>query len=436
MSEPPSAHLAPPSAPDAPDDGEGRSLAGYLAMPRPKDLVKALILPATFTLGALAEGGVTATQLLRALVVLAVLELLIYPARYQWNDVRGFVADQQHPAKRSRGRLPGPVERGRARIGASCAVAVLRLVATGAVALLLPGLRLGGLLATLTLGVFGVAIAYEAIRSAATGRATQVPPPVRPLLVLLWIVVGAGYVIRGATGLALAVDLGRPPALAVATVVTLWAFGIAFVTSRWALEALAFARADDGHLVWTARAEHAREHLLALARWLPTRVPAGDLPPGADGDVSDWAALRRRTRVSAPWNLAVLVAGTAAAVTGRLLAGTASAGELALSAAVGGLAALAVVLVPRGRVPAVLVGAAVLAGVLLLRGTPRPELAVLPWLAVVGAHVHFSAQRPSSVGRLADRIGALVRAVSVPVARAVVGRATWDGAVRREARER
>ncbi|MEH1100511.1 hypothetical protein [Micromonospora sp. CPCC 205561] len=419
---------APPASPPTPrEHGDGRTLAGYLLMPRPKDLVKALILPVTFVLGVLAAGGVGTAQLVRALVVLAALELLIYPARYQWNDVRGFVADQHHPAKRSRGRLPGPLERGRAHVGASCAVAVLRLLATAALVLLLPGLQLGGPLLALALGVFGVAVAYEAIRSAATGRATRVPPPVRPMLVLLWVVVGAGYVVRGVTGLALATDLGRPPLLAVAAVVTLWAFGVAFVTSRWALEALDFARAEQGRLEWTARVEQAREHLLALARWLPARVPADDLPADADGDVSDWAALRRRTPVSAPWNVAAIVAGAAAAVTGRLLAGAATAGELVVPGAVGGLAALAVVLVPRGRTVTVLAGGASLAGALLLQEAPRPALAVLPWLAVLRAHVHFSAQRPSSVGRLADRVGTVLRALAVPVARAVVGRTTWEG---------
>jgi hypothetical protein len=40
------------------------------------------------------------------------------PARYQWNDIRGFVAGQHHPAERDRGRLPGPIERVRARVAA------------------------------------------------------------------------------------------------------------------------------------------------------------------------------------------------------------------------------------------------------------------------------------------------------------------------------
>jgi hypothetical protein len=56
--------------------------------------------------------------------VWAVLELLVYPARYQWNDVHGFVADQQHPGVQDRGRLPGPLDRARERVLASSAVAL------------------------------------------------------------------------------------------------------------------------------------------------------------------------------------------------------------------------------------------------------------------------------------------------------------------------
>ncbi|MDP9165253.1 MAG: hypothetical protein M3O32_04215 [Actinomycetota bacterium] len=77
-------------------------------MPRPKELVKGLLIPTTYALGVLAGGHVGGASLIRALVVLAAAELLVYPARYQRNDVRGFVADQHHPGG-DRGRLPGPL---------------------------------------------------------------------------------------------------------------------------------------------------------------------------------------------------------------------------------------------------------------------------------------------------------------------------------------
>ncbi|KDN16451.1 hypothetical protein [Amycolatopsis rifamycinica] len=395
----------------------GRSLVGYLLVPRPKDMVKALLMPATFVLGVLAGGHLDGDTLVRAAVAWVALELLVYPARYQWNDVRGFVADQAHPDERGRGRLPGPVARARAHVTASCTVALARLAAVAALALLLPGL--GGLLGAITVGVFGIAVAYEALR-AGTGRTGRVPPPLRPRLIALWVVVGAGYALRGMVGLVAAVGLGERPVTLVAAAVALWAFGIAFVTSRWALEALAFARIDDGRLVWTARAEQAREHLLGLVRWLPDRT--------TERDPAAWAALRSRTPVTAPWNLALVLAGTAAGLTGMLLTGAQPA-PAAAAALLGGVAAAVAVFVPRGRVAVVLAGAVAQWGALVAEGAPRPLAAVLPWFAVMAAYLVFSGQRLNTIGTSDERVRAAVVAVFAPVVHAVVGDATW-GALR------
>lgn len=60
----------------------GRSLHSYLLVPRPKDLVKALIVPLTFAVGVAGPGGVSTTVLWHAALVWVVLELLVYQARY------------------------------------------------------------------------------------------------------------------------------------------------------------------------------------------------------------------------------------------------------------------------------------------------------------------------------------------------------------------
>jgi hypothetical protein len=278
----------------------GRSLAGYLVMPRPGDAVKALLMPLTFGLGVLANGGTDGRTLVRALLVLVVLEFLVYPARYQWNDVRGFAADQRHPGKSDRGRLPGPLSMARQRVVASGVVAALRLAVAGVVAVL-PGLDLGGVVLAVIVGVFGVAGAYEALRAAATGRhGGDATPPVTPALALVWITVGAGYAVRGMIGLALAMDLRSDPALSVAAAVTLWAYGVAFVTSRWAVESIAFARLHEQSVTWWADASHAREHLLALTRWLPSQVDPR-APTGPAGEsLEHWAVLRGPTRCRRP----------------------------------------------------------------------------------------------------------------------------------------
>src|SRR4051812_20062020 len=252
-----------------------RRLAGYLLLPRPGDLVKAWIFPACFLLGVLGAEGASGREVLRAALVWAALELLLYQARYQWNDIRGFEADQRHPDRVARGRLPGPPSRGRAHIRASAAVAAARLGLAAALALALPGLDLGVPLLVLALAVFAVAAVYEPLRARCTGASDRVPPPLGAGIVALWVVVGAGYAIRGTAGLAPAVGLSGRPGLIAAVVMTLWAFGIAFVTGRWALEALAFGRRDSGGgIAWRVEPGPAREHSLALGRGLPATLPA------------------------------------------------------------------------------------------------------------------------------------------------------------------
>ena len=402
-----------------------RTIFGYLLMPRPKDLVKALIVPFAFGVGALATGGSTYEQVLRAFVVWVVLELLVYPARYQWNDIRGFVADQQHPGAQDRGRLPGPLDRARERVLVSSVVALARLAIAAGLVLMLPTLQLGEEIAAVMGAVFGIAIVYETLRARATGCTGQVPPPLRPALVALWLVVGAGYAIRGIAGLALAVDLARQPLLGVTAVVTLWSFGVAFVSGRWALEALAFARLEGRRVVWNAQPEQAREHSLALARWLPTEIPARDLPYVTGGRAADWPALRGRTRALAPWNVAALLAGTTAALTGRLLTGPTPVTAALLAAAFGAVTTAAVLATPRQRVLALVLGAVALAAMFTASGAARPTVAVLPWLAVLGAHVVCTRQSLNSMGHPLRRIGRLLGAVLVPIGRAAVGRATW-----------
>jgi hypothetical protein len=403
----------------------GRSLAGYLVMPRPGDAVKALLMPLTFGLGVLADGGTDARTLVRALLVLVVLEFLVYPARYQWNDIRGFAADQRHPGESDRGRLPGPLSLARSRILASGVVAVLRLALAGIVAVL-PGLGLGGLVLTVFLGVFGVAAGYEALRAAATGRHSgDATPPVTPALAALWIAVGAGYAVRGMIGFSLALNLPSNPALSVAAAVTLWAYGVAFVTSRWAVESLAFARLGQESVTWSADASHAREHLLALTRWLPSQVESRALAGPGGESLDHWAVLRGPTPAWAPWNVAVTITGAAAAVTGLLLSGGAAGRAGWIVAMIGGATSLAATRLHRSRVVLTVAGGAGLLAAFLAVSLPHPLVAVLPWLAVMVAYVHFSAQSMTTMGHLGRIVRGAVGRLLAPPVRLIVGRPTW-----------
>lgn len=406
-----------------PGGAGGRSLVSYLLMPRPRDLAKGWLFVATCALGMLGVAQVSWHMLARALVVLAAVELLVYPARYQWNDVRGFVADQNHPSSHGRGRLPGPMSKARSHVAASCAVAAAKLAITGLLVVLLPALHLAGLLAFAVVGVFGVAVVYEMLRSTATGRDSAVPPPVRPGIVSLWVVVGAGYAVRGMLGLGSAVDLGRHLALALAAAIALWCYGTAFVTARWAIEATAFGTVRNGEVTWTVHAEQAREHLLALVRWLP---------PGISqrlNDLRDWTALNERTPTTAPWNIAIIGAGAGAALSGPLLCGDAPPQHLAVAAVVGGLAATVVVWAA-GRRPIVLVTTAllVLAALTLLQ-VPRPALLVLPWFLAMSAYVFSTTRTMRKLSREDHRPNGFVRLigrVTAATGRLVLGEQTWQ----------
>jgi hypothetical protein len=371
-----------------------RSLRSYLLLPRPGDLVKAWVFPASYLFGVLAAGGAGGRELLRAAVIWLALELLIYQARYQWNDIRGFAADQRHPDRASRGRLPGPISHGRSHIRASALVATGRLALAAILAVALP-LDLGGTLSALVVAVFAVAFLYEALRARSTGGSEQVPPPLTAGIIALWLVVGAGYAIRGLAGLAAAVPLFQDPWLPLAAGIAFWAFGIAFVTSRWALEALPFGRREgDGRISWRVEPGQAREHSLALVRWLPASAPGGER---GDTSLRAWRALRARVSPLAPWNLAVLLAATAAAAGGRLLAGPADGVEVALAALAGATFAVGALAPRRLKLAGLLSGALGLVLVMAAAGSPRPALVLLPWLSVLGAHLFFTAQSPRTL---------------------------------------
>ena len=150
-----------------------RSLLSYLLMPRVAEWVKWVIAPGAFVVTAWATGAFRNWH--QFIIVWLILEYLIYQARYQWNDIRGFHEDAEHPESTARLRLPGGPN-ARRNILASCLVGVLRLtlaVCIAAVTRLLPAV-------TLLIGlVFGVAIGYEALRAAPASPRLSLRPTVR-----------------------------------------------------------------------------------------------------------------------------------------------------------------------------------------------------------------------------------------------------------------
>jgi hypothetical protein len=394
-----------------------RPLVGYLVVPRPHDLVKGWMIAVPYVIGLCGIGEVSLRSIVRALVVIAAVELLIYAARYQWNDIRGFRADQQHPNCASRGRLPGPLSKERSRKIVSSSVAVARLLVVAVLIVLLPGLDLGAILLCSILGVFGIALIYEGLRAVATGRSDEVPSPVRPFVVALWLVVGGGYAFRGLVGLALAVDLSTHIGLTIVAAVTFWAYGIAFVTSRWALEVTAFAELDSDRVLWTARASQAREHQLALVRWLPGHIQSDGLAGSGRSKIRNWAPLAARTSALAPWNLAMTVAGGGAAVAGLAVTGERIAWWMTVAALIGAAITVEVLRMPRRRSTGVGLGLLLIAADAVLQGSAIPLVVCMPWLLLMGAYLFFSTRtlnKLESGGVAAQAVGTIVRTVRQP----------------------
>ena len=256
----------------------------------------------------------------RFVVLWLVLELLIYPARYQWNDIAGVDSDQRHPEASARSRLPaGSTPQARRRsIRLSWLTAAARVLA----ALLVGWLTgLTGPVLVLAGAVFIIAGSYEWLRASRNRHWT----PAR--VVAVWLAVGMGYLVRGGLGLS---SGGLPwgSAAMAATLVCLGAFGIMFVLLTWALEATSYCAADgDGR--WHARPElAAKPHLAALLRHLgeplgpgglplgPGGLPLGPggLPPGCRaGYCGGDRVLRGGSGLAAPWNLALLAAAASRA---------------------------------------------------------------------------------------------------------------------------
>jgi hypothetical protein len=374
-------------------------MLSYVALPRTGDTVKSIILPTGFIVGSAARGLPDISAIGAALIVWVALELLVYQARYQWNDIRGFEADQQHPGG-DRGRLPGPRERRNSRFAWSGVTAAAKVV--GAIGLCWAlDATVGLSMLLLTAGVFGLAVVYESLRSTSTGRTDQAPAPITRGIVAIWVVIGAGYALRAVTGLALAADLTASPRLVVAAVLTAWAFGIAWITSRWAVEATDFARLEERRLRWHVRRDQAREHQLALARWLPREVPA------SVQDLKHWSAVREGIVWSAPWNLAGAVAAGGAVVTGVLLVEPdPGARILVLCACLGVAGGVAVLAAGSHREVAVVLVLPMLLVGLSAVGVESPVRACLPWLAVSIAQACYLRQDSASMGQFLRRSAA------------------------------
>jgi hypothetical protein len=361
-------------------------LTGYLLVPRRDAWGKALMAPACFVAAACSTGHFGGWASFTVLWL--VLELLIYQARYQWNDIVGVDSDLRHPEAGARSRLPvGSTPQARRRsIGLSWLTAAARILA----ALLVGWLTgLTGQVLLLIGAVFAIAGSYEWLRASRNRHWTSVR------VLAVWLAVGLGYLVRGGLGLSTG-GLAWGSAAMVATLVCLGAFGIMFVLLTWALEATSYCTADDDGR-WHARPDLAiKPHLAALLCHVGEPLDASGLPAGAGRYCGGDRVLRGGSRLFAPWNLALLAAAASGGVSGAALArphaaGGAAAGAWIVAAAAGlaGGVVLARRRSARGRWAVAAGWFLVATGAGLVSRPGLPALAGLPWLVVAGLYCTF-----------------------------------------------
>jgi hypothetical protein len=346
----------------------GRGLTAYLVHPRPDAWAKALLAPACFVVGAIGAGGFAGWP--RFVILWLVFELLIYPARYQWNDVRGIDADQCHPEGVARSRLPvGTTAQARRRsVRLSAAAAALRILAAALIGI--------------------VAACYEYLRALPARRSRA---PAGAQAVAVWLAVGLGYLVRGGLGLAGA-GLAWDNMAMVAGLVCVASFGIMFVLLTWALEAASYCEAGaDG---WHPRPDlSGKPHLALLLRHLRWPIQGARAGPVTGGSCADEPVLRPGARMTAPWNLALVGAGAYGTVEGLALARPATDGlGCYLALGVAGLAGAGLLARCRGQRSRWVVTAGwvpVLVAAALPARPALPVLPGLPWLVIGGVYTAF-----------------------------------------------
>jgi hypothetical protein len=378
---------AAPTPPSTPTPGVGRSLASYLLLPRPRYVLKWLFFPLCFGLAVWSQGGASGHIVLDAVFLWIALEYLIYPARYQWNDVRGFVDDASHPDRKGRGRLPwgSTARESRRIIGISMAIATTRLVIAFAVGTLRPHLLIP--MVVLIAAVFLTGGIYEWLRA-------------RKTVVALWIFVGAGYAIRGVAGL-LAGGLSWDAPATIFGALTLAALGIAFVTMTWALEALSHCALTSSGMQCMHELQK-KPHLFRLLRFMnhdPTSAAFTSTSAySADERLSgrEDHGLRARGALLAPWNLAFVLSCLSGGIAGMALADPSKGQPAAVvAAAVTGVAlASLIVLAPNtwGRSAWLLIGIPLFWALGVVADTDDPLLLSMPFMVVGTVFVWFRAQ--------------------------------------------
>ncbi|MFD4669961.1 hypothetical protein ACFWNN_09510 [Lentzea sp. NPDC058450] len=186
---------------------------------------------------------------------LVVFEMVLYQARYSWNDLRGIDAEKERGDREDRARLPYGLRA--SEVGLLLSGIALRLVLWLAVCLvpgLAPVLTDEDRQALLQAGVAVVVLAvlYEKCR---TWKDALEWRHARWSFAVLSVLTACGYAARGYL---CAVIAGGGTGTVVAVAVAVGLFGLAYVQIAWALEAMQFL---DENCVVDAQALRAKPHV-------------------------------------------------------------------------------------------------------------------------------------------------------------------------------
>ncbi|MEU8471625.1 hypothetical protein AB0F30_27585 [Streptomyces sp. NPDC029006] len=424
---------------------KGRSLTSYLLLPRPEDWIKWLFVPGGYLVTAWSTKGAVNWGTLALTVVIT--EYLVYSARYQWNDIRGWTDDESHPHSTARLRLPsvqgeGPrVNRQRRLIvAASSIIAVLRLLAA-----VLLGAATGRTSAALILIalVFTIGALYEFLRTAEAFEQARWVMQASAAGVI-WIVVGTGYGLRYLAGV-YAAGVSLHESIAITGALFTYFFGIMFVTLTWVLEASSYCREgtaakySDGRLqqpaCWYAADQlfHKPHLRLLLTRlpWVNVRPDSyqHDLPRGCGAVL----VLKNSSPLLAPWNLAYwatcLVGAWLAVDLMRNSGGNDEVTRLAVIGLVGSVAVSSISHPLRRTVT----GVSIMVFLWVAAawgdsrfGRPSVAMSVIPWALATATYLAFRRQSYDALKNFPRDMRQLLRELGQSIVKAIVGRDTWQ----------
>ncbi|NLT05157.1 MAG: hypothetical protein GXY03_02485 [Solirubrobacterales bacterium] len=403
-----------------------RSLFSYLLLPRPEDTVKWVFIPGAYALAAWSLGSTGDLLRLAALWVIA--ELLLYEARYQWNDLRDYDKDLEHSWASARRRLP----HGDGFLRTKRRNALASITAIGARILMAVGLALALDLvvetAVAAVLIFGIGLAYERLKSL---NGTRLSLEQTRLDVAIWIVVGLGYGVRGAIGMYAAGIAVTSAAFALGAG-ALVAFGTVFVLLTWTLEATSFCVLDSkGRLA--GRGLDSRPHLAALLPYAGLRPVIARAAPDEPIDQTEisfnkWTTLEPRGQTTAPWNVAMIAAGLLAGALGATLVDASRESLLYLAPAVGAASATSITFAnsTNKRLAIAAWGAVSLTLLAIGAGADPLPLVAIPWTVFALTYASFRAQSYSKLKNPLDGLPQALDDLALWLMRPIVGKRTHD----------